>query len=437
LAAEKFEELNEVGVATNLKTGDDEQIIDGATHVSCTVEMVDLTKEYDCLVLDEVQFAADSVRGFAWTRVLLGSVATEIHCCGEPAAEAILRQIADLTGDKFEVLRYERLSPLNVEEKPLKSLSRLKPGDAVVTFTRRQVFQLKRKIESLTSYRVSVLYGSLPPSVRMSQANAFNEDSKENNGILVATDCIGWGLNLNINRVIFTSLRKFDGRASRSLTPSEIKQVGGRAGRKWNAGCITAATHQDLQKIRKALLSKASPLESFRVSPMLEHLEVYEDQYSLPEMLELFQDYYQPERLTTRKSMDSNKRNNNIFSMSDLGDRIDLSQHLEEIHPLSFSERYVFSMAPCDIKSESSINTFKELVRKYASGSRRIECPHVRIISYPRTIEELKIVEQTFQILTMFSWLGYHFRPFERGRKRAQDLLRQCVEIIDESVQRL
>jgi len=39
------------------------------------------------------------------------------------------------------------------------------------------------------------------------------------------SDAIGMGLNLNIKRIIFSTLQKFDGKVRRHLTPSEIKQV--------------------------------------------------------------------------------------------------------------------------------------------------------------------------------------------------------------------
>lgn len=38
------------------------------------------------------------------------------------------------------------------------------------------------------------------------------------------------GLNLNIRRIVFSSVKKFDGLAHRLLTPSEVKQIAGRAG---------------------------------------------------------------------------------------------------------------------------------------------------------------------------------------------------------------
>ncbi len=39
------------------------------------------------------------------------------------------------------------------------------------------------------------------------------------------------GLNLSIKRVVFSALRKYDGKQTRDLTAQEIKQIGGRAGR--------------------------------------------------------------------------------------------------------------------------------------------------------------------------------------------------------------
>ena len=53
---------------------------------------------------------------------------------------------------------------------------------------------------------------------------------------LVATDAIGMGLNLNIDHVSFTSFIKFDGRYMRGLSPAEIGQIAGRAGRYQNDG---------------------------------------------------------------------------------------------------------------------------------------------------------------------------------------------------------
>lgn len=44
---------------------------------------------------------------------------------------------------------------------------------------------------------------------------------------LVASDAIGMGLNLNISRIIFSTMQKFDGVEMRDLTVSEVKQIAG------------------------------------------------------------------------------------------------------------------------------------------------------------------------------------------------------------------
>ena len=48
---------------------------------------------------------------------------------------------------------------------------------------------------------------------------------------LVATDAIGMGLNMDVDHVAFASLGKFDGHRPRRLTPAEVAQIAGRAGR--------------------------------------------------------------------------------------------------------------------------------------------------------------------------------------------------------------
>lgn len=54
----------------------------------------------------------------------------------------------------------------------------------------------------------------------------FNDDSSDLN-VLVASDAIGMGLNLNIYRIIFSTMMKFDGFSNRELTVAEIKQIAG------------------------------------------------------------------------------------------------------------------------------------------------------------------------------------------------------------------
>ncbi len=51
------------------------------------------------------------------------------------------------------------------------------------------------------------VYGALPPDVRRRQAALFNADSNAYS-VLVASDAIGQGLNLSIQRVVFHAMSK-------------------------------------------------------------------------------------------------------------------------------------------------------------------------------------------------------------------------------------
>ena len=134
LAWEIHERLNAQGVACNLATGQELLELPGAQHTACTVEMVQLERRMDVVVMDEVQMIAHADRGWAWSRVLLGVQAQEVHVCGSVDAVPLVRQLAALCGDEVREHRYERLTPLRVMDSraPLPSIGR---GDCVVRLT--------------------------------------------------------------------------------------------------------------------------------------------------------------------------------------------------------------------------------------------------------------------------------------------------------------
>lgn len=47
-------------------TGQEKREVPGATHTSCTVEMVNINRDYDVVVMDEIQMIGDKERGYAW-----------------------------------------------------------------------------------------------------------------------------------------------------------------------------------------------------------------------------------------------------------------------------------------------------------------------------------------------------------------------------------
>ena len=230
LAQEIYDRFQGDGIPTNLLTGQLRHVSDDSSHLSCTVEMAPTDMLYHCAVLDEIQMISDPDRGWAWTRVLLGVPAKEIHLCGNETVVDVIREIVEACGDELEVKTYKRLSALKVPEEPLETIYDLRRGDCVIAFSRSKVHAIKNQIERELKQKCCIVYGRLPPETRSQQAKLFNS-SDNDYPFLVATDAIGMGLNLNIKRVVFSTVEKYDGKSERKLTPSELKQIAGRAGR--------------------------------------------------------------------------------------------------------------------------------------------------------------------------------------------------------------
>ena len=75
--------------------------------------------------------------------------------------------------------------------------------------------------------------GSLSPKTRNAQVELYQSGDVD---FLVATDAIGMGINMDLDYVYFSNLKKFDGKKLRRLNLSEIGQIAGRAGRYLNDG---------------------------------------------------------------------------------------------------------------------------------------------------------------------------------------------------------
>lgn len=66
LALEIYERLNEEGVKCDLLTGEEEIRVESATHISSTVEKLNIDQKYDVAVIDEIQMIGSSQRRAAF-----------------------------------------------------------------------------------------------------------------------------------------------------------------------------------------------------------------------------------------------------------------------------------------------------------------------------------------------------------------------------------
>ncbi len=79
----------------------------------------------------------------------------------------------------------------------------------------------------------AIVMGSLSPKTRNAQVELYQSGDVD---FLVATDAIGMGINMDLDNIFFSNLKKFDGKKLRRLNLSEIGQIAGRAGRYLNDG---------------------------------------------------------------------------------------------------------------------------------------------------------------------------------------------------------
>lgn len=256
LALEVYDKLNTEGTACSMITGEETLEIPGAVCQACTVEMLNDHEYFDIAVVDECQMISDPYRGHNWTRAVLGLRAEEIHLCMAPEAEDIVVEMIKRCGDQYRILRHKRNTRLTMELKPYNLKQDLKKGDALIVFSKKSVLALAAHLEN-EGIHCSVIYGSLPPATRREQVRRFLSRETE---VVISTDAIGMGLNLPIRRIVFVETRKFDGVNKRNLTPEEIKQIAGRAGRYglYDEGFVAAI--DDLDVIKDGLSRMPIPI---------------------------------------------------------------------------------------------------------------------------------------------------------------------------------
>ena len=210
-----------------LITGEEKIIPSTADYFICTVESMPKDKEVDFVAIDEIQMCADRERGHIFTQRLLESRGSKLTMfLGSQIMENIIRDlVVNVEFEKKE--RYSKLSYSGV-----KKISKLDRKVAVIAFSIEEVYAIAELVRRQKG-GAAVIMGSLSPKTRNSQVGLYQSGDVD---YLIATDAIGMGLNMDINEIYFSNLKKFDGKKTRRLNLIEMSQIAGRAGRFKNDG---------------------------------------------------------------------------------------------------------------------------------------------------------------------------------------------------------
>jgi len=282
---------------------------------------------------------------------------------------------------------------------------------AVIGFSRAMVLELKAMFES-RGLRVSVIYGGLSPEVRRNEARRFREGQSD---IVCATDAIGLGLNLPLDRVIFYETDKYDGDVMRRLEPSEILQIGGRAGRGINAeGWVAAFSARDGRRIETALREpQATPEpDQLPAAPTAMHVRAIADHLGLDRLgpiLEFFRT-----RLTFPGGTFFPEVRDAVLASADLVDTYASS--------LSVEHRYALACTPIDLEEHLFRSTFIEWLETLAAG---------RPVKFPRKLDDaggLEGLEETLKLVTVYRWLALKFPKAFTDDAWVEQLRREVIE---------
>jgi len=398
LALEGRDRLVGRGVACSLLTGEENDPAPDARVVSSTIEMVNTSRPIDVAVIDEAQMIFDTSRGWAWTQAIVGVPANElIIICSAYAAEAI-ENLLKLCGENCKVLTFERKQHVDLLPGPV-PISALKKGDAVVAFSRREVLMLRDQVAA-NGHAVSVIYGALPPEVRRREAERFAHGHAH---ILIATDAIGMGLNLPIRRVLFSTMKKFDGIGDRTLNESEVHQIAGRAGRygmheEGFTGVLREAEPTALRTLKELLPKPPRAPRDFKatVAPNWWHVDTIATRLHLTQL-----------RAVLNVFVDQLKLDNAHFAVAELDQMLELAEQLDRTAGgLTLKQRFIYAQAPVDTRTEAQVQAFLDWTHQHALAGKA---------GTPWFLDEvdehsrLDNMEKALRSCTLWLWLDLRF----------------------------
>lgn len=452
LAREVYNHMKAANKPCNLITGEEvieELDADGKTAKlnSGTVEMMKLKEDLDIAIIDEIQMIADPERGWAWTQAFLGVRAKEIHLCGDPNSELLIKKLVQETGDTLEIKRYERLGKLRFDNRERTvGLHNLEPGDCVVFFSKNQILAAKAAIEQHTGEKCAVIYGQLPAEIRSKQAEEFNNPNSEYK-YLVASDAIGMGLNLAIRRVVFSTVMKFNGKAKVKIPIAQVKQIAGRAGRykvapdaqftdvepAESVGLVSVMDARDRRTVRMCLETDSPKIYSACLFPTDDAFRNFAATFPKGTSLSYI--------LTKLKGANRKMAMGKNYTLCNLDNMIDTADLFASVPGLLLEEQLVLCKAPVPLRLELVKRAFKEfcwtIARSQSKNFLEMKNSDLQFMFEsmdPAHVDRTVVsdnLESLSRTLELYLWLSYRFPSVFLDRAGAMELKRNVGERIN------
>eukprot|EP00798_Chlamydomonas_sp_ICE-L_P031269 gene31269-6413_t len=332
-----------------------------------------------------------------------------------------------------------RLHPNGIGPNPTNQWECIQAGDCIVAFAKLDLLGIKASIEASTKHKVCIIYGALPPETRCTQANLFN-DSDSGYDVLVASDAIGMGLNLNIRRIIFTTLEKTFRETSRPIPYASVRQIAGRAGRRnsiYPTGYVTATDYDDLvqlsgatsaplgllsgaisaplDKLSGAISAPLEPAERAGLAPEPEHVELLAATMPGATLLQVLQQYGNYSQL------------DGMYFFGNMEAFIAVAELLEEVPEMTITDKVRFCAAPVNLKGYNAKAVREWLLlfaANYVAGA-PVHAPRVDLerIQKMEPFTRLGHLESCYRTLMLWVWLANRFKKESRADNQVQDAM--------------
>lgn len=202
------------------------------------------------------------------------------------------------------------------------------------------------------------------------------------------------GLNLPINRVIFSTLEKYDGVSERCLKSIEVKQIAGRAGRAQCEGHTTVLVesnnHSDF--IEACLSIKENNISIFPIMPNTWHVSKIKDILRtnfIENILEVFP-----------KLCDSRDFYSTIKS-----DILTIAGIVDKKFKIPAEEKLKFCLTPVDMRVSQQVDTFLEIIEIAFVNDRKMRySEHFNLYEY--NYSDLEWAEQELKCISILCYLA-------------------------------
>jgi len=298
-------------------------------------------------------------------------------------------------------------------------------GDCIVCFSRAELLYIAKQLEK-KHIPCAIVYGALPPHTKLSQAARFNDPSDPVK-VLIATDAIGMGLNLNIKRVVFNSLI----RANQLLPTYAALQIAGRAGRygtTHSEGIVTTMRQEDLGVLNDILRQPVKDITSAGISPTYEQIEMFSNfipNASFVDILDIFIQFCST---------------SDEFFLCSIEQVRGLAEAIDS-YELPLKVRYTFCTVPLKSDQKRSVTVFKKMAKRFSSGEPLTEEWFAQTLAWPpeppKTPAEIQLLEEVFDVLNAYLWLGYRYEEMFPDMEAVQRMCKEIVDLINEAIERL